>query len=146
MNTVSKGAHPLITFSSKGDAWNFWWEKVKEFDLCPKLSGLQVAKGPCFSYQSGSCAGACQGIESVKNIISERRRRSIHFLNKGTLWRLLAKEEKQRSSRLYSLKTEIMSALAILKRMNELAISKPPKISSRPAKKTEPFRISLIRF
>ncbi len=66
VNSVNKGSNPLISFSSKGDAWNFWWEKVKEFELCPKLSGLQVAKGPCFSYQSGTCDGACQGIEPVK--------------------------------------------------------------------------------
>lgn len=66
VNTVTKGSKALITFSSKGDAWNFWWEKVKEFDLCPKLSGLQLAKGLCFSFQSGTCHGACQGVESVK--------------------------------------------------------------------------------
>lgn len=66
VNVVTKGSRPLITFSSKGDAWNFWWEKVKEFDLCPKLSGLQLAKGLCFSFQSGTCGGACQGIESAK--------------------------------------------------------------------------------
>ncbi len=66
VNIVSRGSKPLITFSSKGDAWNFMWEKVKEFDLCPKLSGLQLAKGLCFSHQSGSCKGACQGVETEK--------------------------------------------------------------------------------
>ncbi len=66
VNTVSRGTKPLITFTSKGDAWNFMWEKVKEFDLCPKLSGLQIAKGLCFSHQTGSCKGACQGVETIK--------------------------------------------------------------------------------
>ena len=66
INTVARGTHPLITFSSKGDAWNFMWEKVREFDLCPKLSGLQVAKGDCFSFQTGECKGACMGVESSK--------------------------------------------------------------------------------
>ncbi len=66
VNSVGKGTHPLITFGTKGDAWNFWWEKVKEFELCPKLGGLQLAKGLCFSYQSGSCQGACQGVETIK--------------------------------------------------------------------------------
>lgn len=66
VNTVSRGAQPLISFGSKGDAWNFWWEKVKEFELCPKLSGLQLSKGLCFSHQSGTCKGACQGVETVK--------------------------------------------------------------------------------
>jgi DNA polymerase-3 subunit epsilon len=66
VNVVSRGTKPLITFTSKGDAWNFMWEKVKAFDLCPKLSGLQVAKGLCFSHQTGSCKGACQGVEKAK--------------------------------------------------------------------------------
>jgi len=66
VNIVTKGSKPLIRFSSKGDVWNFLWEKVREFDLCPKLSGLQVAKGLCFDFQTGECKGACMGVESVK--------------------------------------------------------------------------------
>jgi DNA polymerase III subunit epsilon len=76
VNAIKKGTKPLITFTSKGDAWNFMWEKVKEFDLCPKLSGLQLAKGLCFSHQSGTCKGACQGIESVKKY-NKRAQKSI---------------------------------------------------------------------
>jgi DNA polymerase III subunit epsilon len=66
VNVVTKGSHPLVRFSSKGEAWNFLWEKVREFDLCPKLCGLQVAKGLCFNYQTGECHGACEGVETVK--------------------------------------------------------------------------------
>ena len=76
VNLISKGTKPLITFSTKGDAWNFMWEKVKEFDLCPKLSGLQLAKGLCFSHQSGACKGACLGIESFKKY-NKRVQKSI---------------------------------------------------------------------
>lgn len=63
VNTVKRGARPLITFTSKGNAWNFMWEKVKAFELCPKLSGLQVSKGLCFSFQTGECHGACMEVE-----------------------------------------------------------------------------------
>jgi DNA polymerase-3 subunit epsilon len=66
VNVVSKGSHPLKRFSSKTDAWNYLWEKVNEYELCPKLSGLQVAKGPCLHEQSGNCRGACSGKESPK--------------------------------------------------------------------------------
>jgi len=66
VNMVSRGSRPLIRFSTKGDTWNFLWEKVRAFDLCPKLSGLQVAKGQCFNYQTGECHGACECIESAK--------------------------------------------------------------------------------
>lgn len=66
VNVVARGSRPLIRFSSKGEVWNFLWEKVRDYKLCPKLSGLQVAKGLCFDYQSGECHGACMGIESVR--------------------------------------------------------------------------------
>lgn len=66
VNVVTRGSQPLIRFTSKGDTWNFLWTKVREFDLCPKLSGLQVSKGLCFNYQTGECHGACMCIETVK--------------------------------------------------------------------------------
>jgi DNA polymerase III subunit epsilon len=66
VNMVTRGSRPIIRFSTKGDAWNFLWEKVRTFDLCPKLSGLQLAKGLCFHYQTGECKGACMEVEPVK--------------------------------------------------------------------------------
>jgi len=63
---VTRGTKPLIRLSSKTDAWNFLWEKVNEYSLCPKLCGLQVSKGICSHYETGTCKGACAGIESVK--------------------------------------------------------------------------------
>lgn len=66
VNLVTRGSHPLIRFTTKGDAWNFLWQKVRTYELCPKLSGLQVAKGLCFEYQTGGCHGACMGVETVK--------------------------------------------------------------------------------
>jgi DNA polymerase III subunit epsilon len=83
VNSVSRGSHPLISFSTKGDAWNFWWEKVKEFELCPKLSGLQLAKGLCFSYQSGTCGGACQGVEPVKKYNKRAQKAVDSFYEQG---------------------------------------------------------------
>jgi DNA polymerase III subunit epsilon len=83
VNVVSRGTKPLITFSSKGDAWSFMWTKVKEFDLCPKLSGLQLAKGLCFSHQSGTCKGACQGVEKEKNYNKRAQKAIDSFFEVG---------------------------------------------------------------
>jgi DNA polymerase-3 subunit epsilon len=83
VNVVSRGTKPLITFSSKGDAWNFMWEKVKAYDLCPKHSGLQLAKGLCFSHQSGSCKGACQGVESAKKYNKRAQKAVDSFFEEG---------------------------------------------------------------
>jgi len=66
VNIVTRGSRPLVRFSTKGEAWNFLWEKVRDYELCPKLCGLQLSKGLCFDYQSGGCHGACMGVESVK--------------------------------------------------------------------------------
>lgn len=66
VNIITRGSRPLIRFNSKGNAWNFLWSKVHIFNLCPKLSGLQLAKGLCFEYQTGECHGACMGVECVK--------------------------------------------------------------------------------
>lgn len=83
VNVVSRGSQPLITFSLKGDAWNFWWEKVREFDLCPKLSGLQLAKGLCFSFQSGTCHGACQGVEPARKYNKRAQKAVDSFHERG---------------------------------------------------------------
>jgi DNA polymerase III subunit epsilon len=83
VNQVRRGAKPLITFSSKGDAWNFLWEKVRTFKLCPKLSGLQQSKGVCFSHQSGTCNGACMGVESVKKYNRKVQKAVDSFFENG---------------------------------------------------------------
>ena len=83
VNVVNRGTRPLISFSNKGDAWNFMWEKVRTHDLCPKLSGLQLAKGLCFSHQSGGCKGACQGVETPKKYNKRVQQAIDSFFEKG---------------------------------------------------------------
>ncbi|MBY0436538.1 MAG: GIY-YIG nuclease family protein [Cyclobacteriaceae bacterium] len=76
INQVGRNTKPLISFSTKGDAWNFLSEKVRESDLCPKLSGLQTAKDPCYAHQSGTCKGACDQKETPKKY-NKRVQKSI---------------------------------------------------------------------
>lgn len=94
INIVTRGSKPLITFSSKGDAWNFMWEKVKEFDLCPKLTGLQVAKGLCFSHQTGACKGACQGVEKAKKYNKRAQKAVDSFFEGGQTVAILGRGRK----------------------------------------------------
>jgi DNA polymerase-3 subunit epsilon len=94
VNIVSRGSKPLITFSSKGDAWNFLWEKVRTFDLCPKLSGLQVAKGLCFSHQSGTCKGGCEGVESSRKYNKRAQKAVDAFFEKGETVAIIGKGRK----------------------------------------------------
>lgn len=41
-------------------------EITRQFELCPKLMGLEKATGACFSYSLGRCRGACIGKESAE--------------------------------------------------------------------------------
>lgn len=91
VNTVARGTKPLITFTNKGEAWNFMWEKVKAFDLCPKLSGLQLAKGLCFAHQSGSCKGACQGVETPRKYNKRAQHAVESFFEEGQTVAILGK-------------------------------------------------------
>lgn len=90
-NLVTRGSHPLIRFSTKGDAWNFLWQKVREFELCPKLSGLQVSKGLCFEYQTGGCKGACMGLETVKKYNRRAEAAIRSFCEKGSSAAIIGK-------------------------------------------------------
>ena len=60
----NKALTPLATFQSHADAWQTLISKVKEFDLCPKLSGVQKSNGPCYDRRIGECLGACEHAES----------------------------------------------------------------------------------
>lgn len=91
VNMVTRGSHPLIRFSSKGDAWSFLWQKVREYNLCPKLSGLQVAKGLCFEYQTGECKGACMGVEAVRKYNRRIERAIQAFHDKGSSVAIIGK-------------------------------------------------------
>ena len=64
INQLTRGAKPLISFGSKGEIWNMVWELVKNHQLCPKLTGLEKATGPCHLHATGECLGACDGKES----------------------------------------------------------------------------------
>ncbi len=52
-------------FRSIKQAKSFLEETAKEFNLCPKLLGLESGKGGCFWKGLGWCNGACVGEESV---------------------------------------------------------------------------------
>jgi DNA polymerase-3 subunit epsilon len=91
VNMVTRGSRPLMRFTSKGDAWNFLWEKVRQFDLCPKLSGLQVSKGLCFNYQSGECHGACMCVESVKKYNKRIQKAIESFSSQGSSVAIIGK-------------------------------------------------------
>ncbi|HEV7952169.1 MAG TPA: exonuclease domain-containing protein [Candidatus Saccharimonadales bacterium] len=69
----------LALYDKRGAAKTSLLTIVKTFDLCPKLAGLEKAKGACFSYQLGRCKGACIGKEPSE---SYNRRLLLAFEHK----------------------------------------------------------------
>ena len=64
---VGKYSHalqPIAEFLTHAEAWSFLKEKVAEFQLCPKLSGIQKSPRACHDFGLGRCHGACCGQEN----------------------------------------------------------------------------------
>lgn len=60
----TRGLSPVATFHSHADAWQLLLSRVKEFDLCPKLAGIQKTPAACYDRRTGDCRGACDGAET----------------------------------------------------------------------------------
>jgi len=65
ISRTNKSGRPVSYFKSQHEARSFLKLKTDEFDLCPKLTGLQRSPGACFDYRIKKCAGACQGEEKA---------------------------------------------------------------------------------
>ncbi|SIT00921.1 exonuclease domain-containing protein [Belliella pelovolcani] len=53
-------SQPAITqFENHADAWKFLNEAISEYELCPKLSGVQKSKSACYDFEHNKCRGAC---------------------------------------------------------------------------------------
>jgi DNA polymerase-3 subunit epsilon len=57
-------AQVLGVYTTRSKARNSIGSLVKDFSLCPKLSGLEKSAGACFMHQLHKCYGACLGKES----------------------------------------------------------------------------------
>jgi len=57
--------HILAVFDRRSKARATLERMVKDWQLCPKLLGLEKARGACFQYQLHRCNGACVSEEDV---------------------------------------------------------------------------------
>jgi DNA polymerase-3 subunit epsilon len=56
----------LMEFDSHSEAWKFIMDKTKEFELCPKLTGIQKTPKACYDHKIGKCQGACCDMEPAE--------------------------------------------------------------------------------
>jgi DNA polymerase III subunit epsilon len=64
IDKTKSNTQAIITFTSKEEARVVLEEKVRQHNLCQKLSGLYQNDGACFHYGIGECLGACIQIEN----------------------------------------------------------------------------------
>lgn len=64
VNKTTKKNSSLSFFRTLSEAREFISLKTKEFDLCPKLTGLQHTIAECYDHTKDLCKGACIGAES----------------------------------------------------------------------------------
>ncbi|MEM7108556.1 MAG: exonuclease domain-containing protein [Bacteroidota bacterium] len=77
VSKVVRGNKGLSLFNNHADAWHFLIDKVREYGLCPKLSGIQKSSGACFDHMQGNCNGACASKEAA----AEYNDRVMDFMN-----------------------------------------------------------------
>ncbi len=58
---------PLCSFSTIKSAKSYLHSLVDEYELCQKLCGLYSSDSSCFSFEIGTCHGACIGKESSES-------------------------------------------------------------------------------
>ncbi len=94
-----KGVAPLIDFNSHADGFHFLLNKVKEFSLCPKLSGIQKTFGACYDHAIGHCQGACIEAEPVAIYNTRIEAAKASFMNRDSTFAIVGegRSEEERS-------------------------------------------------
>ena len=64
ISRVRTSGKPFLVFKNQMGARSFLLKLIDEYELCPKLSGIQKSSTACFDYQIRKCHGACIGKES----------------------------------------------------------------------------------
>lgn len=72
----------LNHYTSKNSARSHLLRITEVATLCPGMTGIYELNGSCFYYQTGTCLGACQEIESPE-IYNERAQMAIDLLKKS---------------------------------------------------------------
>jgi len=65
LSQVSKIEKPVMVFSDFQQGWDFLHAKISEFELCPKMAGIQNHPGSCSHLKVNMCNGACMELESA---------------------------------------------------------------------------------
>ncbi|WP_373523335.1 exonuclease domain-containing protein [Aquiflexum sp.] len=87
----NNGLFPMIQFDNHSEGWKFLMDKVKEYELCPKLSGIQKVPHECYDVKIGICKGACCGQEEA--ISYNKRAKEFITLLRNQTGNIIIKEK-----------------------------------------------------
>ena len=71
---------PVCSFHYKMDIHNFLKKLISRFQLCPRLSFIQVDHEKCIGLQENYCLGACELLETAESY-NKRVKEALHSLN-----------------------------------------------------------------
>lgn len=75
---LSKNEKSLASFVMEQDAFRSLERKIKQFNLCSKLCGLEpINEGACFDYKIKQCLGACAEEENCESY-NDRAKKAIN--------------------------------------------------------------------
>jgi len=63
ISKINKTGQPFLVFKNQMEARGFLTRLVNDYELCPKLCGIQKTPASCFDHQIQKCSGACVGKE-----------------------------------------------------------------------------------
>jgi DNA polymerase III subunit epsilon len=129
-----RGSRPLISFTSKGDAWNFMWEKIREHELCSKLCGIQKISGACYEHQTGTCHGACIN-EEEPNLYNARIQEAIRSISEnGESLAVVGRGRTAQEQSLVLLEKGELVGFGYLDKTNSLSSLEEAKLYVKPMK------------
>ncbi|MEO8151145.1 MAG: exonuclease domain-containing protein, partial [Bacteroidia bacterium] len=65
VDKLKKNIQPLLTFRLYSDAIAYLHKAVSEFELCPRLCGVQNTRNKCVGLETQMCRGACEQSEAT---------------------------------------------------------------------------------
>ncbi len=84
ISRLVKNGPPLMAFRSQAEAREYLRARVREYELCPKMAGIQRSAGACFDHLINQCRGACTG-EEQPALYNKRMNKLILSLNHENL-------------------------------------------------------------
>lgn len=80
VNKVMLKSKPLLVFGDYSTAYQYVKDLTLQFELCPKLTGLQKTEHECLFAEEGGCDNACRNTEDTKGYKEKSKQSLAHIM------------------------------------------------------------------